>query len=722
MKISYDRQLDSGFHSRWFDNLLDGGRGIIAVGDKSPRTPFITQGQSSSINLGLEEFFKFFFPWITSLDGKERRWFCLTVSRFVRDYLRSLSLCFPRLKFTMRQLDITFGGMIGLHEVIPTLKGACLCPMSRLLSGSHPWILPLKGGPRRYLQKVLTQQPNARKMCFSNTILQLKRIADVVPQSFVIEQLEKHAKLVTQKRRQSFWFIDTISKETNRITSKFNYEYKPNNSVYDRSFASCVESTRQQGGVYGYFIRLAFKHPEEFPVVRCWDVADNKVTTYRSPLAPSEGQLENQVWSDLKNGPLPRNVIAICEPLKVRVITTHTACESPLWSRFQKELSLYLSRRKEILSGKVVNQESFSSIPIVRREMAKHYGVPLDDILIISDDASAATDSISTALTLSVASDFLPDELIDLFELTLKGRLYYKKLDREVDQVNGQMMGDRRSFPLLCLIHLGAKKAFLRLFGVPLHLQFIRINGDDGLTILPRSLVDAYFNFMKELWDLNMLKSYVHPEYFSFNSTFFSQNGEKVGIIRWNLLEGVDKFGSAGINPDVWNCVREDAPSEYEEQLWKHFCSSKHWRKTLSFLDKRGGGGNWNLPRCVGGYGLRRTSGPNKITMRQSFAIKKVIDCIGTESLPKGIPTKVSAVKSFHIKTQTYSFLRNYASFGGPKVSDDNPRKAKTPNTGTRLLAGRLPVKFLKFIPHYLPLWEIMRIQGLPSFLDTVIA
>jgi hypothetical protein len=310
--------------------------------------------------------------------------------------------------------------------------------------------------------------------------------------------------------------------------------------------------------------------------------------------------------------------------------------------------------------------------------------------MIVSDDADAATDSIDPLLTNAVGAALIPEDLQDLWVKCNGGIVSYGKYPvAPVEKTTGQLMGDRRSFPLLCLIHLAAKRAFLRENGVPFWL--VRVNGDDGIILLPKSLVEPYFAFMSNLWGMNRLKTYVHSRYFSFNSTFFdSKRTERVPIIRWNLIMGRDKYGNRGLNPMVWNTVREDAPPEAEEELLRYFI--KEWRGVLSYLDKKGNGNNWFLPTSVGGFGLR-TSSTFKITPRQRAAIRLARESVG-ESRLGSMRTRVvkhvfaTALKVPHVVVKGYT---TYASFHKGLSLGTNPKLVKSNEMETRLFVGKLP-------------------------------
>jgi hypothetical protein len=212
-----------------------------------------------------------------------------------------------------------------------------------------------------------------------------------------------------------------------------------------------------------------------------------------------------------------------------------------------------------------------------------------------------------------------------LFKGSLKGNLHYKSQSGDswsIEQSTGQLMGDRRSFPLLCAIHCAAKYAFLKMKGYKRSEWFVRVNGDDGVILLREEDVSEYLEFISNLWPMNKLKTYVHKRFFSFNSVLWDAlKGIQVEIIRWNMVDCIDKFGNRSMDPTLFNEVAEACPSVDREQLWKYFIGNPQWRKQLKRLGEYNPHLNWHLPLALGGLGIRRDSQNYSVTQRQLAAI-----------------------------------------------------------------------------------------------------
>jgi hypothetical protein len=384
------------------------------------------------------------------------------------------------------------------------------------------------------------------------------------------------------------------------------------------------------------------------------------------------------------------------------MVTVHQSFESPLWTPFQRKFSRYLADEyPEILSGREVNPSSFRGL---RNSFDRWRELGFDDIVVVSDDASSATDSIDPDLTRAVIGSSFPEELHDAFDKTLRGMISIRPEGQPshfFKQSTGQLMGDRRSFPILCLIHLSAKRAFLRMNGVPRWAWWIRVNGDDGIIVLPRSWVPAYFDFMSNLWELNSLKTYVHNRYFSFNSAIFTLDGVKTPIIRWSLISGIDKFGDMLTNPLIWNTILDSCPSLGRE-LWERFIKKPHWRSLLDY-EMRGTHrvrryNNWFTPLCSAGLGLVPPDDLEwGLTPRHSAGVREAMFRV-IEGLPLGdLSSRVGRRDRDRRKYFVMKSVVPVAGFGKgippamPAGLKGSLVEASLQTGNTFLFAGRLP-------------------------------
>jgi hypothetical protein len=515
----------------------------------------------------------------------------------LRAYLHSALLY--KVPVDGTDVDLSFLDTSSLENSIKSLKNLIASPASVLLSKDAYQMFPFKGRSRRSLLRWLRTRLSQRKVGFVNTLLQLKRVADKVPDDFIDLNLNKHAARMSRREvYQSDELYHLVVRESDVLLRDFSWKLDLDRRVRDFSLRSCVGSSIRKGGTYGWWekrLGTGLNYGLAGPIGQKRLVIEEglKFPTYRELLEIG-----------VPEPPFRRQVVAIPEPLKVRVITKHEPFESPLWADFQRTLMRYMAKFNWLLCGKDWQ-------PVVFKTLAGPGRV------IVSDDGSAATDSIHPDLTISCVLSKIPKQVRKLFEVCWTGLLEYQMQDGGffVQQVNGQAMGDRRSFPILCLIHGAAKIAWFRKHG--LEPRFF-VNGDDGVASVPKELLEDYLSWMSQLWELNPPKTYVHERFLSFNSKMFDAiHGNEISIIRWNLIYRKHKYGGTLTDPRVWNKVLKDCPPGSELALWREFNS--HWAKEMKRITK---GNNWFLPCWVGGLGLEPPPG---LKVRLTGAQRQVI-------------------------------------------------------------------------------------------------
>jgi hypothetical protein len=555
------------------------------------------------------------------LPKNERKWAVETICRFYRAYFRALAICFPELKVDCLKIDLLCGVQIeNSSDLVSLLKSVCCGPLSFSLKSAPLEHCPLGGSARSYLRRALRRR-NGRALMFANTCLQLKKCCPKVPPSFVQKQLEKHRAAVTAVERQSETFKAHVLTEVRLILEKCElfeaYDIDHHQLVQGLSQKACVENKGFLGGGYSYYMNYEGDYDRcgNFrPLIRHYDSCSSGVATYRAKLLPTQGQLLEELEDLLIADDLTRKVVAVLEPLKVRVITIHHACETNGWGQFQLFAQKRLSRLREISTGKTFENDEglwmdFSSDDFSRLDSVLEYFESIGESpVIVSDDASAATDTVSPDLS-ARATDMMISSTSELRLANYgswRGRIQYPAKSNLPDavQINAQLMGDRRSFVALLAIHLGAANGFFSLYNFPDEGRFVRINGDDKIIVIPRRLLDKYFNYMSNLWVINKAKTYVDRHVFSFNSQLWDIRSRKqINLLRFSLVDGVDKNGEPCKDPRIWNCIYATAPSYAREEMFRYFAASPVWHKKLAKVSARGV--NWFLPEIGGGLGLK---------------------------------------------------------------------------------------------------------------------
>jgi len=345
-----------------------------------------------------------------SLEPEVWKWLQDAVLEFARSITKSLAILWPKLKLSRCTWDLRFILELG---PIKSLKSLCQSPFSINLneSGNRVGFRIFQGRSRRWVE-TMCRRGGTKFRTFAATLLQSKRVCPKVPTAFVQEKKISWAKGVLQAPRQSPEFIRAINNEIIMLPDKhrFRWEVDELDLVKDFSQRACVQSSRKRQGIYGYS-RKIFGEATHFAGSVdgvCFEKGIN-FPTYKTLLEHVHFDQEQcEVFSTDK---YPRKLVALEEPLKVRMITLSNWWESPLWSTFQKDYSRHLAKRPEILSGKEVTLESFKPLVNTFQKMEERNLDPY----WVSDDGDAATDSISHELTKSLSTYRVPPFLRTLW-------------------------------------------------------------------------------------------------------------------------------------------------------------------------------------------------------------------------------------------------------------------------------------------------------------------
>ncbi len=686
----------------------------------------------------------FFFDYqLDHDDAAEWQWLRVTLIRMNLCFLRTYRLCRRNLKISLSNFDITLGlinfdgdlcrilltktqyspacdpmstgystlyGWIHADPVardecvsqlsncaVKVLKAMCLSPTCVLNGTSEELRCPLLGHELRSFKTWLKSKNSLSKETFCNTMLQLKRVAERVPTCFVKNSLEKHQSYISNpfSRQPREMKLKLIEKSKSYLR-KWSPKLQPTDVVDDLSLRACIESSRENGGTYGFWRR---KMPDSVTITTQDDLTCAQLGL-RFPF-------RSEVFEELKNlKNFRRKVVPILEPLKVRVITLGHAAESPMWAQFQKSLARRLAKDDAVLSGKEFGSEPFQKC---FEDLRWNESLTREPWTIISDDGDAATDSIHPNLTIGMVIDKIPSRYRHVFSKSFFSTCEYSdKIFPEENcfpQMNGQLMGDRRSFPILCLIHLLWKRIFIEeheLLTVHSSVvdqyfklkEIILINGDDGVIGIPLRLKQDYLDWMSLLWSMNPLKTFEGRSKLSFNSKLWKYSELRkecypVPLIRWNLIHRIDKFGDQSMNPQIWNDVKLDAPELFQPYLFRIFV--KHWKVRFKYLDDFDPGHNWFLPLSCGGLGLEPPHGWSfRISGRQWSGVRECEQSLGLEKIP-AVATRVAIHRDqrprFSKIISPYPKKWGWAS----GIREPRPGNFKNPCNQTKLMMGKLP-------------------------------
>jgi hypothetical protein len=314
-------------------------------------------------------------------------------------------------------------------------------------------------------------------------------------------------------------------------------------------------------------------------------------------------------------------VSAVCEPLKVRLITKGNAVNYWISRFYQKSLWKHLQKFPQFCpTGRPLCVTDLYDL-LDREKLCG-----LDDLVdFVSGDYSAATDNLNIKFTKAAFEASLkraikdnPDiaQLADILRSVLyEQEIHYpEKSDIEPTmQKNGQLMGSTLSFPILCIVNLVSYwQAMENVYGRKFRFEQLPviINGDD---ILFRSNPKIYKEWLRNIaivgFELSLGKNYVHPKILTINSQIFhfssvERTFKEVHFLNVGLLTGQSKIsGRTGVRTlPLWDFYNMSVPmAANPERAHKRFL---YYHKNK--IDEISEQGKYNLfvPRERGGIGF----------------------------------------------------------------------------------------------------------------------
>jgi hypothetical protein len=476
---------------------------------------------------------------------------------------------------------------------------------------------------------------NRKNLGFYQGLLQgVKRGAEIVPDDFVRDAMVKHRTILSKPEldhdvNPTDWAEKSDFMDFQPYYQRFFKKFKPvTPTLLEASTSAGFSSKRGEGGARA-FLRKVHNYSgnidtEENDLLEMYESRPGVVKTTRGQATWSNfGSLMSDIHlmsldSDLNDQYMHKkvSVSAVCEPLKVRLITKGNEFSYYASRFYQKALWRYLQKYPQfVATSRPIQTSDFYSL-LEREEnlfkktpTRKSAGVPFKGLynqsLIevkpfdqwVSGDYSAATDSIKInhtkeAFEASLSKSRLGDDVIGLLRSVIyEQEISYPKRFSEkggldpIMQTNGQLMGSTLSFPILCTINLIAYWAALEeYFGrqISIHELPVMINGDD---ILFRTNDEFYALWLRKVasvgFELSLGKNYVHKTFFTINSKgFLFDRGAKtfseVSYLNVGLLTGQSKLGKRKkdllpIN-SIYNEVMEGAHDKYRaHQRFMHY-------------------------------------------------------------------------------------------------------------------------------------------------------
>lgn len=491
-----------------------------------------------------------------------------------------------------------------LEDFVKNAKFFTAFPLARYLKNTlptRPATFPLTlhtslftGRLKRFFKTRIVSF-NRKNLGFFLGLLQgVKRGAETVPSSFVREAMLKHRSTLTLERdtpgSSDSWADQLNFSEYSPYYERFFKKFKPSSpSLFEASTSAGYSSKRSEGGARR-FLKGLVNDPglidtEENDLLEMYESRPGSVEQIRGQTTwTSFGHLLSDFrLMNLEPSRFPSilhnsvAVSAVCEPLKVRLITKGNELSYYASRFYQKSLWQYLQKYPQfVATGRPVQISDFIDL-LTREEVlfsktprSRSETVPVSLTAVkpfdlwVSGDYSAATDSLKIehtkgAFESSLARSKLDSEVQDLLRSVIYEQMihYPKKFEKQggldpILQTTGQLMGSTLSFPILCVVNLVAYwKALEEYLGrqLSIHDLPVLINGDD---ILFRTNDDFYRIWMEKITEvgffLSLGKNYVHSTFLTINSQGFlfdrgTRSFSEIGFLNVGLLTGQSKIG-----------------------------------------------------------------------------------------------------------------------------------------------------------------------------------
>ncbi|ACI03053.1 putative RNA dependent RNA polymerase [Cassava virus C] len=432
-------------------------------------------------------------------------------------------------------------------------------------SSNYGGIAPGRIFPPRFQRKiwmrcVLRRRP--QDVTLASSLVNIKRVAPPVPDSFVQESLNKNRERLSKPQSDCpDPILDMLERQVVRTVDEIVYNAKKegwNRKIARSAFPSQSASFARSiasGGQLGEIVpeNWSLRFPTLLAMVeRCQEVVPI-YGWHESPETVLTENLRGHIDACLEVRRSP-----VLEPFKVRTITMGPAEPYFKARRIQGVLwDLLKHTRCTHLPNRPIHESDISFFCSRRGDAV----FPDEETFFVSGDYSAATDCLSPVLS-TVAVDRLCDHLLSpenqvldpvhpwraLFHRVLVGhKIMEGKRGEEVEiaaQTWGQLMGSPLSFPILCIVNLAITRASIEHTAKrQLYLEEcgILVNGDDILFKLPlRGL--ARWDFLVTRGGLHPSpgKNFVSKDYAVLNSTIYrvGRTAELIPTIKGNLING----------------------------------------------------------------------------------------------------------------------------------------------------------------------------------------
>jgi hypothetical protein len=579
-----------------------------------------------------------------------------------------LELYFPKITIPMSSLTEVLGRMICSNENMTTkvIKYYYCCASSIAYQSFLPekpekahFAFPFSAKLTRSLILRLKNR-KLRSISFATALNYSRKSAVCVPQSFIEDERSEYLELISQKPIDQTYDVDILKSVLQKF-KKSSFKDVMRETVSMLSNKSCSDSIGSQ----------ALKVLQEAPSV---NFPQGTLVLDQSYNGACPSPFFSYSFVDTEE--LVGKPTFLPEPLKVRAITTIGSYEFVSGKPFQSAISKSMKSHESLLFGRDANAEDVFKMTVKSKKYWERQGYSADSLEFISGDFKGATNYISPNLSRLVDNmcfseklfqDFyVPKNSVDLHLVwksmaivleyadqregpksventwykinlafmglminskryswekvsevrarTWDNREILEKGDVVAVQTMGQMMGDIKSFPVLCIINLALwydvcsnKHIYYRNNSSSITEKLsppCLINGDDFLAYAPKEINDSWFVKCKQ-WNFipSIGKTYRNKRIGVINSKAFHlsksrKNDSYVSPLNVPYLNIAMKINSLGspINANI-DLVTEFFPSLMKRILFYN-------KSTINHLTL-GGKLNLYLPTYMGGLGVK---------------------------------------------------------------------------------------------------------------------
>jgi hypothetical protein len=505
-----------------------------------------------------------------------------------------------------------------------------------------------------------------KSICFTSGLNYARKSSFEVPESFIEDAQELYIQNITKEVVLDYFPLQSVKNVILRFGKKVTLNRIISESVKCLSTSACSDQlpgSMKIFGQLGCLLKVAPQLTISLPLG----------SSYSGPCPVPYFEYGNIDTRRIKG-----NLTLLPEPLKVRSITTSNAREFSAGKPFQGCLKKNMCSNKNLMFGRDVSSSDIENLRVrsIRYWVARGYSV--ESLYWLSGDYRAATDNINPSMSeyidracfkyglledfvvpvdktfnqsvwkvMSIIFSFCDNaespsaskrnwmgintwfkECIDRYTPEIskstvseirsslwEGRKVFHEKNLICTQTFGQMMGDIKSFPVLCILNLalweeasgGSITIWDKVEGLFCTSRTKKkldspclVNGDDFLAYAPKDIISKWRELLIQYnFEESIGKSYVSKEVAVINSQPFYFRKGSMEIVKFPYMNLCTKLPNDVPIDQSFNLVIQDFPTLYNRVLLYNR-SSINWCTMDGLL-------NLNIPQILGGVGVHGT-------------------------------------------------------------------------------------------------------------------